>query len=104
MEPKHEEELRQLPRVIRLGAALFGSLSLVVGLPLGAFVVIGMGMSLGHGGNPVPNVRELLVDLLPPLLTGMGIIGLACKTTKRLVAFSILLVLFIMDISILASL
>jgi len=93
-----------LPRWARLGLALIGFISLLLSLAVGFYMLIGYGMSAGHGGNPFPSVREVLVAFLPAPLIGVGVIGLICTTMRRFAAMCVLAALFFLDISVLASL
>ncbi len=93
-----------LARWARLGLALVGLFSLLLGLAVGFYVLLGYGMSAGHGGNPFPSIREVLVAFLPAPLIGVGVIGLICTTMRRLVAMCLFAALFLLNVSVLASL
>ena len=93
-----------MPQAARLGLALLGLVCLIVGLFLAFWVLTGVGMSFGHGGNPVPDLREFLVTLVPVPLLGAGITGLICTTPKRLAIFCGFLIWFVVHITLLANL
>lgn len=99
-----EKPAHLLPRGVRLALALFGFISLLIGLALGFYMLLAIGMSAGHGGDPIPDLRTLLVVLLPIPLIGLGVLGLTCTTMRRSVAMCVLGVLLLAVVSALASL
>lgn len=101
---KADGKRQDVPRIVRLGLSLLGLFSLIAGLALGAYVLLGLGMSHGHGGDPIPDLRTLLVVLLPILLIAMGVIGLICTTMRRVVAMCMILVLILANVTVLAEL
>ena len=104
MAPDADGRRQDLPRSVRLGLSLLGLLSLIVGLALSAYVLLSLGVSQGHGGDPIPDLRTLLVVLLPIPFIAMGVIGLICTTMRRFVAMCVMLVLIVADVTVLAEL
>ena len=97
-------QAEMLPRSARLCLSLIGLLSLLAGLSLGFYVLLAVGMSYGHGGDPVHDARVLLLILLPMPLIGAGVFGLICSTLRRLVVMCLFFLLFIADITVLSYL
>lgn len=98
--PRQQEAL---PRSARLGLSFIGLFSLIIGLSLGLLMVLAFGMSYSHGGEAIPNVRALLLVLLPIPFIGVGVLGLICTTMRRFVAMCVFLLLLIADLTVLAT-
>lgn len=96
-------ETDRLPRALRLALILIGLLGLVVGLAIGSFLLIGMLMSAGHGGDPVPDLHTGFLLLLPVLLIAFGVVGLVCTTLKRLAIMVVLFSLIVADLAVLVQ-
>jgi hypothetical protein len=93
-----------LPRAARLGLAVLGVASLLPGLAIGCYLLLGAGMSHGHGGDFIPDFRMLLVYFLPVFMIGIGVSGILCTTVQRLTVLCALLLLLLFDVVVLASL
>ena len=93
-----------LPRAARLGMAILGFASLLTGLAIGCYLLLGAGMSHGHGGDFIPDFRMLLVYSLPLLMIGIGAVGVLCTTVERLTVLGALLLLLLLDLLVVASL
>ena len=93
----------RLPRALRPPLILIGLLGLLAGLAVGSFLLIGMLMSAGHGGDSVPDLHTGFLLLLPVLLIAFGAAGLICTTLKRLAVMVVLFSLIVADLALLVQ-
>ena len=83
-QPEEPDWTARLPLFVRIPLGLIGLASVVIGLAMAVYWMIGASMSAGHGGDPVPDLETAAQMVLPATLITFGVSAILCRSINRL--------------------
>lgn len=95
-----ERRPARLTRPARLALVLLGTIACLIALPLGAYLILAVGMAHAHHSShwmAAQTVGEVSAVLLPLLLLSFGVVALVCTNQTRLKLLVVIGVVLVLD-------